>query len=69
MPQVQLGDRHECSECGTKFYDLGQPTAVCPKCQTEQEPEKAEKPKKPARRKKAAADSGGSAAKDSAAKD
>jgi hypothetical protein len=30
MPE--LGSKFECAECGTKFYDLGNPSAVCPKC-------------------------------------
>jgi uncharacterized protein (TIGR02300 family) len=29
-----LGTKFECAECGTKFYDLGNPAAVCPKCGT-----------------------------------
>lgn len=37
MPDVKLGERYICSECGTKFYDLGRPTAVCPKCQSVQD--------------------------------
>jgi uncharacterized protein (TIGR02300 family) len=32
MPE--LGTKFECAECGTKFYDLGSATAVCPKCGT-----------------------------------
>jgi uncharacterized protein (TIGR02300 family) len=32
MPE--LGIKFECGECGTKFYDLGKPAAVCPKCGT-----------------------------------
>jgi uncharacterized protein (TIGR02300 family) len=32
MPE--LGNKFECAECGTKFYDLGNPSAVCPKCGT-----------------------------------
>jgi uncharacterized protein (TIGR02300 family) len=32
MPE--LGNKFECAECGTKFYDLGHPAAVCPKCGT-----------------------------------
>ena len=32
MPE--LGNKYECAECGTKFYDLGNPSAVCPKCGT-----------------------------------
>ncbi|HVR28015.1 MAG TPA: FYDLN acid domain-containing protein [Thermoanaerobaculia bacterium] len=31
---AELGNKFECSECGTKFYDLGNPHAVCPKCGT-----------------------------------
>jgi uncharacterized protein (TIGR02300 family) len=31
---AELGTKFECSECGTKFYDLGNPSAVCPKCGT-----------------------------------
>ncbi|MDX1632519.1 MAG: FYDLN acid domain-containing protein [Thermoanaerobaculia bacterium] len=34
MPQ--LGTKHECVECGTRFYDLGRPAAVCPACGTDQ---------------------------------
>jgi hypothetical protein len=31
---AELGSKFECAECGTKFYDLGNPSAVCPKCAT-----------------------------------
>jgi uncharacterized protein (TIGR02300 family) len=31
---AELGNKFECAECGTKFYDLGNPNAVCPKCGT-----------------------------------
>ena len=31
---AELGNKFECAECGTKFYDLGNPGAVCPKCGT-----------------------------------
>ena len=27
-----LGTKHECLNCGVKFYDLGGSEAVCPKC-------------------------------------
>lgn len=40
MPDVNLGTKHECFACGAKFYDLGRPGPVCPKCgadQTERE--------------------------------
>lgn len=32
MPELKLGNKFECFSCGTKFYDLGKPEAVCPKC-------------------------------------
>ena len=32
MPELNLGTKHECFSCGTKFYDLGKNEAVCPKC-------------------------------------
>lgn len=27
-----LGLKHECPNCGIKFYDLGKPEPLCPKC-------------------------------------
>ena len=30
MPE--LGSKHECPSCGIKFYDLGKPEPICPKC-------------------------------------
>lgn len=27
-----LGNKHECPNCGTKFYDLGKAEPICPKC-------------------------------------
>jgi uncharacterized protein (TIGR02300 family) len=30
MPE--LGNKFECFSCGAKFYDLGKPEPVCPKC-------------------------------------
>lgn len=27
-----LGKKFECFNCKTKFYDLGKPEAICPKC-------------------------------------
>ena len=32
MPEQKLGSKWECFSCGTKFYDLGKPTPLCPKC-------------------------------------
>ena len=34
MPKPALGQKHECSECGARFYDLGREEAICPKCGT-----------------------------------
>jgi len=33
---AELGKKYECAECGTKFYDLGKPEPICPKCGTNQ---------------------------------
>jgi len=27
-----LGNKFECYSCGSKFYDLGRPDPICPKC-------------------------------------
>jgi uncharacterized protein (TIGR02300 family) len=32
MPAKDLGIKHSCWKCGTKFYDLKKPSPVCPKC-------------------------------------
>jgi hypothetical protein len=29
---AELGTKHECPSCGTKYYDLGKAQAPCPKC-------------------------------------
>lgn len=36
MPELKLGTKFECYNCGTKFYDLGKSAAVCPKCSADQ---------------------------------
>jgi predicted nucleic acid-binding Zn-ribbon protein len=33
---AELGKKYECAECGAKFYDLGKPEPICPKCGTNQ---------------------------------
>ncbi len=44
-----LGTKHECTSCSTKFYDLGKAEPICPKCglnqlaEEEEEPEAAKK--------------------------
>lgn len=32
MPAKDLGVKHVCWKCGTKFYDLKKADPVCPKC-------------------------------------
>ena len=32
MPEIKLGTKYDCYNCGTKFYDLGKPEPICPKC-------------------------------------
>jgi hypothetical protein len=34
MPE--LGQKHDCFKCGTKFYDLKKSPVVCPKCHADQ---------------------------------
>ena len=29
---TELGNKHECLACSTKFYDLGKSELICPKC-------------------------------------
>ncbi|MFL6194962.1 MAG: TIGR02300 family protein [Thermoanaerobaculia bacterium] len=36
MPELKLGTKFECYNCGTKFYDLGKSAAICPKCGADQ---------------------------------
>lgn len=36
MPELKLGIKHECYNCGTKFYDLGKSEPLCPKCGADQ---------------------------------
>lgn len=36
MPELKLGTKYECYNCGTKFYDLGKSAAMCPKCGADQ---------------------------------
>ena len=31
-----LGGKWECYSCGSKFYDLGKPDPICPKCSSDQ---------------------------------
>jgi uncharacterized protein (TIGR02300 family) len=36
MPSKDLGNKHSCFKCGTKFYDLKKAVALCPKCGADQ---------------------------------
>jgi uncharacterized protein (TIGR02300 family) len=36
MPAKDLGSKHTCFKCSTKFYDLKKPVAICPKCGADQ---------------------------------
>ncbi len=45
MPAKDLGVKHTCWKCGTKFYDLKKADPVCPKCGSD--PRQAPKVKPP----------------------
>jgi hypothetical protein len=36
MPAKDLGIKHQCYQCATKFYDLKKPVPICPKCGADQ---------------------------------
>jgi len=36
MPAKDLGSKHVCFKCSTKFYDLKKLVPVCPKCGADQ---------------------------------
>ncbi len=44
MAPKDLGTKHTCFKCSTKFYDLKKPDPVCPKCGTDQRDSPALKP-------------------------
>ena len=37
MAKPELGNKHQCQHCGTKFFDLNRTPVVCPKCGTVQQ--------------------------------
>ena len=45
-----LGKKFECYNCGTKFYNLGRPEAICPKCGANQKNAKSDDAPPPAPR-------------------
>jgi len=55
MPAKDLGAKHVCFKCGTKFYDLRKPEAVCPKCGADQKDSPANRPPPEPRRGRLAA--------------
>ncbi len=54
MPAKDLGTKHTCFNCGTKFYDLKKPAPICPKCGADQRESPALKPPPAAERRKPA---------------
>jgi uncharacterized protein (TIGR02300 family) len=32
VAKPELGNKHQCQHCGTKFFDLNKHPVVCPKC-------------------------------------
>ena len=34
MAKLELGNKHQCQNCGAKFFDLNKDPIVCPKCGT-----------------------------------
>lgn len=34
MAKPELGNKHQCQHCGTKFFDLNRVPITCPKCGT-----------------------------------
>jgi uncharacterized protein (TIGR02300 family) len=55
MPSKDLGNKHSCFKCGTKFYDLKKAVALCPKCGADQRESPALKAPASERRSRAAA--------------
>ena len=53
MPGKDLGTKHTCFKCATKFYDLRKPVALCPKCGADQRESPALKPAPAERRARA----------------
>jgi uncharacterized protein (TIGR02300 family) len=44
MAAKDLGIKHVCFKCSTKFYDLKKPEALCPKCGADQRQSPANRP-------------------------
>jgi uncharacterized protein (TIGR02300 family) len=50
MPAKDLGTKHTCFKCSTKFYDMKKPDPVCPKCGSDQRDSPANRPPQESRR-------------------
>ncbi|HET8725382.1 MAG TPA: FYDLN acid domain-containing protein [Anaeromyxobacteraceae bacterium] len=55
MPVKDLGTKHTCFKCSTKFYDLKKPVPLCPKCGADQRESPALKAPPPDKRPRPAA--------------
>ncbi len=55
MAAKDLGTKHTCFKCSTKFYDMKKAPAICPKCGADQRESPALKPAPAERRARAAA--------------
>jgi predicted nucleic acid-binding Zn-ribbon protein len=44
MPAKDLGTKHTCFKCQTRFYDLKKSEPICPKCGADQRQSPANKP-------------------------
>jgi uncharacterized protein (TIGR02300 family) len=53
MPGKDLGTKHTCFKCATKFYDMKKPVPLCPKCGADQRESPALKPAPAERRARA----------------
>lgn len=54
MAPKDLGNKHTCFKCQTKFYDLRKPVPLCPKCGADQRESPALKAPPPDRKARAA---------------
>jgi uncharacterized protein (TIGR02300 family) len=54
MPAKDLGVKHTCWKCGTKFYDLKKAAPACPKCGADPRAAPVAKPPPSAERRRAA---------------
>jgi uncharacterized protein (TIGR02300 family) len=53
MPAKDLGVKHTCWKCGTKFYDMKKASPACPKCGSDPRAAPVVKPPTAAERRKA----------------